>query len=199
MPKESFYKNLKLSSAVKDSFVHDVESITAVNSIRPPKVNITDGEYVHEVLVMRIDLKGMEVPVGVIEAIDGANPSKKLFACVRKGDAGAEGCLAVKVGKLAIGPWQPLEFLHLDVRSSSLDILWDSLASQVLYGDTGRENETIEERFSHDQKVAALRSEIAKVDAKARKERQFSRKNELIAKVKALKRQLAEIEERQGR
>lgn len=190
LPKEAFYKNLKISPAVKESFVHDIESISVANSVKASTANIEDGEAVHEILVMRVDLKGRKVPIAALEAIDSANNAKKVFACVFEG----ERCLAAKVGKLVVGPWMPEGEIRIEVNSGSLDNLWDTLASQVVYGDTGSEDHTVEERYARDQKIEALRKEIGKVDTRCRKERQPGKKNELFAKVKKLKAELAELE-----
>lgn len=198
LPKESFYAQLKLAPAVRESFVRDIEAIWVTNSVKASTCNIADGERVHELLVMRIDLKGVEVPATAVEAVNTANSSKKLFVCAKSDAAGDEGwsaCLVVIMGgKPIVGPWQALDSLVLDVRSSSLDSLWDSLASQILYGDTGRKNETIEERFERDKRIAALQEEIDKTHIKRAKEKQFAKKNALFAKEEELKTQLAELE-----
>lgn len=191
IPKEALYKNANMSAAVKESFVQDIEAITLVNSIKIKTVNIPEGENVHEIQVIKIDLKGSNVPAAAVDVIDGANPHKKLFVCMFDG----EGCLAVKMSKLVVGPWMPEEQLKLEMGSpESLDTLWDTLASQVVYGDTGSACYTVEERYERDQKIETLCKEISKVDAKCRKEKQPGKKNELFAKVKKLKTELAELE-----
>lgn len=189
-PKEAFYRNLKMSPAVKESFVRDIEAITVANSVKATTANIADGARVHEILVMRIDLKGDIVPEGAIEAINGANAGKKIFVCVDDG----KGCLVVKMSKLIIGPWRPLNELRLEISSESLDVLWDTLASQIVYDDTGGGGLSVEERFAKDQKVKAMKDEIAKLEARCRKEKQFNKKNELFAKVNRLKAELADFE-----
>ena len=94
-----------------------------------------------------------------------------------------------------MGPWRPLDGLALDVRACSIDAAWDSLASLVAYGDVGSGAETVEERFEADSRLKALRDELARVEARGRKERQVARKNALFDKAKELKRQIAAIEE----
>ena len=97
--------------------------------------------------------------------------------------------------RLVVGPWRPFDGLALDVSAGSIDAVWDSLASQVAYGDAGSGAETVEERFEADSRLKALRDELARVEARGRKERQVARKNALFDKVKELKRQIAAIEE----
>ena len=76
-----------------------------------------------------------------------------------------------------------------------MDGVWDSIASQVAYGDTGSETATVDERFAADARLKALREELAKTEARGRKERQLARKNALFDQVQELKRQIAAIEE----
>ena len=76
-----------------------------------------------------------------------------------------------------------------------MDGVWDSIASQVAYGDTGSEAATVEERFAADAKIKALREELAKTEARGRKEKQPARKNALFDQVQELKQQIAAMEE----
>ena len=53
----------------------------------------------------------------------------------------------------------------------------------------------MDERFAADAKLRALREELAKTEARGRKEKQSARKNALFDQVQELKRQIAAIEE----
>ena len=96
---------------------------------------------------------------------------------------------------LVVSPWYEAEGLALDLSASSIDDVWDSLASQVAYGDRGGEGTTVEKRFETDARLRALRDELARIEARGRKECQMARKNALFVRVKELKRQVVEIEE----
>ena len=191
IPKEAFYGHLKVSSALRQSFIDDVERFVVANSIKTSTTGIPDGERVHEVLVVQVALKDRRVPEDVLVLVAQENPHKLLFVCTRDGEA----CLAVMLKRLVVGPWRPFDDLALDVSAGSIDAVWDSLASQVAYGDAGSGAETVEERFEADSRLKALRDELARVEARGRKERQVARKNALFDKVKELKRQIAKIEE----
>ena len=191
IPKEAFYGRLKVSAALRQSFIDDIERFTVANSIKTSTTGIPDGERVHEVLVVEVALKARHVPEEVLALVAQANPHKLLFVCTHSGEA----CLAVMFKRLVVGPWRSLDGLALDVRADNIDAVWDSLASLVAYGDAGSGAETVEERFEADARLEALRSELAKVEARGRKERQFARKNALFEQAKELKRQIANIEE----
>lgn len=190
MPKELFYLNLSLTADVKRSFVDDVERIELAHSIRSSTTGIPDGAAVHEVLVIEVALKERKVPEGVLSRIARANQHKLLFVCTY----GEEACLAVMLKELVVGPWCRVDGLTLEVNAGSMDLVWDSIASQVAYGDAGDGDRTVEERFVGDARLKALREELAKVEARGRKERQLARKNALFDRARGLKRQIADIE-----
>lgn len=191
IPKEAFYGRLKVSAALRQSFIDDVERFVIANSIKTSTTGIPDGKSVHEVLVVEVALKARRVPEEVLALVAQANPHKLLFVCTRDGEA----CLAVMLKRLVVGPWRPFDDLALDVSAGSIDAVWDSLASQVAYGDSGGGSITVEERFEVDTRLKALREEVVRVEARGRRERQVSRKNALFNKTKELKRQIAKIEE----
>lgn len=190
LPKEAFYCNLDLKPAVKRQFVEDIERFTVRNSLKPSSLNVADGELVHEIMVVEVELRRREVPKEALSAIAGANANKLVFACTY----GGEICLVVMLNQLKVGSWMPLDKVHIQANPSNMDRLWDSLASQAIYGDAGSSEETVEERAARDAKAEALRAEYAKLEGHLRRERQHTRKNELFAKMKTIEAQLAEYE-----
>lgn len=192
LPKKAFYEHLGVSGKIKDDFVHKIERIVIENSIKPKTANIPAGENVSEVMVVRVELRQREVPEAVLKLVAEKNAHKLVFVCVY----GEEACLAVLLKSLVAGPWQSLENLALEVRGENMDAFWDSIASQVVYGDVGVSAGvmSVEERFARDQRIAKLREEIVRLDKRCRKEKQINRKNELFAQVKRFKAELAELE-----
>ncbi|MGE9983366.1 DUF4391 domain-containing protein [Slackia isoflavoniconvertens] len=191
IPKEAFYGRLKVSAALRQSFTDDIECFTVANSIKTSTTGIPDGERVHEVLVVEVALKARRVPEEVLALVARANPHKLLFACTFNDEVR----LAVMLKRIAVGEWQSVDDTSLTLKVTSMDGVWDSIASQVVYGDAGSETSTVDERFAMDAKLKALRDELARVEARGRKERQVARKNALFDKAKELKRQIAVIEE----
>lgn len=190
LPKEAFYRNLDLKPVVKRQFVEDIERITVRNSLKPTTMNVTDGERVHEIMLVEVELRRRVLPKAALCAIAAANANRLVFAC--KFDD--EVCLAVMLSQFMAGPWLPAKDVHAQADPADMDSLWDSLASQVVYGDAGCAGETVEERARHDAKAGAIRAEIVKLEGLLRRERQHARKNELFAKIKVLKLQLTECE-----
>ncbi len=192
LPKEAFYRNMKVSSEVRNLFVHQIDSITVMNTVKASTSNMADGDRVHEILVMRILLKQREISPKVLELIDRANPAKKVFICLY----GNDGCIAINAGGVVLSNWydsHSLFFINLD-SARSLDELWDVLASESVFRDSGHDGMTVEERIELDRKIASLKEKISKTEAKMRREKQFARKNELFAEVKTLEKELEILE-----
>lgn len=190
LPKELFYKMLSPSGSVKQSFVEDIEAVVLSHAIRADVTGVMDGEHVHEVHVVVVRLKGRFVPREALECMANGFSAKTVFVCTY----GEEACLAVMLKELVVGPWRRAAGLTLEVNAGSMDLVWDSIASQVVYGDAGDGDRTVEERFAEDARLKALQDELERVEARGRKERQFARKNALFDRAKELKRQIADIE-----
>ena len=191
LPKRAFYEHLQLDPATRRSFVDDIESLTVRNSIKPSTTGIPAGDVVQEVLVLEVALKGATVPKAALAAIARSNPHRLLFACTWDRKA----CLAVLLGNLVVGQWQDAGKLALRLDPAGMDQTWDLMASQVAYGDEGRADETVEERHATDEKIERLKEQLAKVEARHRKEKQFVRRNRLFDEVKALQEEIRQLEE----
>ena len=149
IPKETFYGRLKVCAALRQSFVDDVERFVIANSIKTSTTGIPDGERVHEVLVVEVALKARRVPEEVLALVARENPHKLLFACTFNDEVR----LAVMLKRIAVGEWQSVEDVSLTLKATSMDGVWDSIASQVAYGDTGSETATVDERFAADARL----------------------------------------------
>ena len=182
LPKEAFYRNLKLDAKTRDEFVHLIESITIANSIKPTTANLDDGAIVHEIMVLDVRLKGETQPLRAIEAIASANPHRLVF---RTEPAGSTYLL-----RKGLRSSNVLDSLTL--WGKTLDAAWDSICAQVILGDT--DGTDINARIEFAAKRAALEAEIAKLDAACRKARQINRRNELFAQLKAKQRELKTLE-----
>ena len=191
IPKEAFYRNLKMSAALRASFTDDIDRIVVRNSIKSSTTNVPPGERVAEIMVLEVLLKRRQVPVEALRAIAAQNPHKLLFACTYQGEC----ALAVLLKSLVVGEWQPLQGAGISLRADSIDAVWDSMASQIAYDDVGSESQTVEQRFANDAKLAAMKEELAKLEARRKKEKQFARKNAMFEEAKKLKARIAAFEE----
>ena len=68
LPKEAFYRNLKLDARTRGEFVHLIERITIANSVKPTTANTADGDNVHEIMVLNVELKRRLAVLGCFTA-----------------------------------------------------------------------------------------------------------------------------------
>ena len=168
IPKEAFYRNLQLDKRTRAEFVSMIDRMTIANSVKASTANIGDGKEVHEIIVLAVELKGSELPRRAIEAIAKGNQHKLVFRME------SAGMTCVVHNGLHIS--DAIDGLVL--RGSNLDEAWDSIVAQVALGsEDGRD---VDGRIAIRKRRAELEKEIAALDAKCRKERQISKRNELF-------------------
>lgn len=191
LPKNAFYRNLKLNARLKASFVDDVEAFTVRNTLKPSTLGVPDGARVHEVLVLEVALKRRMAPEAVLMAIARGNAHKLVFVCTFDGGE----CSAVLLGEhLHVTPWVSAGTLRTPIATADMDAVWDSLASQLVYGDAGQLPAcTVEQRHGRDAELQRLRAERERVATRMYKEVQPARKRELYARVRELDGQIERL------
>lgn len=200
IPKNAFYRNLKMTSALRDAFTHDVEKIEVVASIKEATCGIPAGERVAEVVVLVLDVRGREVPRDIVAAVVRGIPNKVLVACRHDGEV----ALALVRQQLQVGEWTPEGDVRLALRGATLDEAWDVLCEQVIFSDEDADEAaptsdaapalTVDERIERGRRIEALRRDVATLTRKHAKEKQIGKRNALFKQLKAAKRELAELE-----
>lgn len=178
LPKEDFYRRMKLSTKQRDAFVKQIEGITIANSVKPSTMRVLDGKDVHEIFVIDLALKESCVPTLVIEMIAKENPHKILF----QSRFDNEEVLSVyRQGKEWHADWAPADTELISIQGEDLDGIWDSICAQIIFGDPSIEDVDGEQRKR--QRLKSLDEEIAKLERAHGKERQLGKRNELFQKL----------------
>lgn len=172
LSKEALYRNLTLDKKTKDEFVHLIEKIAFENTVKPTKVNIADGRRVHEILLLRIDLKGAKVPERAIGAIAKANSNELVFRIEPLGVT----CVVHE------GLWSSDSLEELRIVGPDMDAAWASMLSQIAFGTDDPSN--IGARLAGLKRRTRLKAEIVALNEKCRKTNQINRRNELFARLK---------------
>lgn len=178
LPKEAFYRHLKLDKKTRDEFVRLVDRITIENSVKPATANIADGKRVHEILLLRIDLKGERAPERAIEAIAKSNPHKLIFRIEPDGTTCA----------VHDGLWSSETLGELRITGPDMDAAWASMLSQIAFGTDNPQD--INARLAREKRRVQLEAEIAALDKKCRDTTQINKRNELFARLKQKEREL---------
>ena len=184
MPKEAFYKRLTLTSAVKEKFVTDIDSIYVENSLAKESLNLLETATVKEVLLLSLWLKKQSCDRRIIEAIARQNPHKLVFMlCYEE----QRQLALVFHGKLYQTEWMPEQVLSLEARGFQMDEVWESLVEQIALPEEEHGSDlSLEERLARQEKGKKLEKQIAALQAKIRKEKQLNKQIELNAELKKL-------------
>ena len=189
IPKEAFYKNLKLSSKLKKSLIDDVESIVVTHSLTNDSLGFEITTIIEEILLVTIDLRKIDYNISLIEMILKSNPHKLLI----KLKFNNRLQYLFYENKLYKSEWKDSFNLDYDNSIKTLDALWNYIIIHVL---------SIEERFDSDKniitilecynKIKELEVSIDRLERKIYKEVQPKKKFKLYQELQLLKQSLEE-------
>lgn len=189
IPKEAFYKNLKLSSKLKKSLIDDVESIVVTHSLTNDSLGFEITTIIEEILLVTIDLRKIDYNISLIEMILKSNPHKLLI----KLKFNNRLQYLFYENKLYKSEWKDSFNLDYDNSIKTLDALWNYIIIHVL---------SIEERFDSNKniitilecynKIKELEVSIDRLERKIYKEVQPKKKFKLYQELQLLKQSLEE-------
>ncbi len=202
IPKQKFYENMEVSPALKRVFVEQIRIIYWRNKLATTTMNIAAGETVTEIEVFEIRLQEGQLEESVLRQIDREIPYHILFLLTYEGkeqawigykEAAASGSNSFKVSRYYHTEWMPENSLQLSIDGLNLDAVYAGLVRQIA-GDSlsSTQGETLQESVARDEAKQQLLKQIASLETKIRKEKQFNRQIELNEKLKKLKRKLEE-------
>ena len=190
MSKEAFYRHLPLTTAVRNKFVSDIESIYVENSLSNESLNLETESEIHEILLLRLNLKKPECDDIIMEAIARQNPHKLVFLLVYQN----QQQLAIYYKKLYRTPWE--DDATLTAQGFTLDEIWNRLIVQIaLRDERGALPDTIsiDERLSRQERILKLEKQIARVEAAAWREKQSKKRFELYQTLQSRRTELRSI------
>lgn len=191
MPKEAFYKNLNLSSELKEKFVSDIKRISIEYKLSPDTLNLEKSGETSEILVLSIELKKQEPDYRLVENIARQNAHKLLFLLKFQ----EQGQLALYYGKLYKTDWTPLTDLKLEARGLNLDSIWEGFIEQIALQENiipSCDSLTVDEKLKKQDTILKLQKEIDKLERLSRSEKQPKKRFELFTRLQGLKQKLAE-------
>lgn len=200
IPKTKFYENLSVMPQLKRVFVEQISQIIWQNKIAPGTVNIAPGETVNEIQVIAIHLNQPKLDQKILELIDREIPyhllflleySDRLQAWIAWKEAGKTS--AFKPGRYYHTEWLAPEGLTLRLEGLTMDAVYESLIRQIageaLEGDNGAGDIDIRDAINRDERRQKLQREIAALENRIHREKQFNRQVELNAALKRLKKE----------
>lgn len=199
IPKQKFYDNLSVTPELKRVFVDQINMIYWRNKIAPSTVNIAPGETVTEIEVIEIRLNQPSLDKRVLQLIDKEIPYHILFLLVYQDRTQAwigykeQG----KAGKYKPGAyyhtqWQSMDRLSLKLEGLDMDAVYENYIRQIA-GERLQDQGDLKEAVGLDERRQRLQREIAALENKVRREKQFNIQVALNSALKRLRKELEEI------
>lgn len=200
IPKQKFYENIDISSALKRIFVEQIRLIYWRNKLAATTLNLAAGETVTEIEVFEVRLNAPQLEEAVLRQVDKEIPYHILFVLTCEGkaqawigykEATASGNNAFKVSRYYHTDWIPEDELQFRVDGLNMDAVYESLVRQIA-GDTLQTDsgESLQASVERDEKRRQLEKQIAALESKMHREKQLNRRMEINASIKKLKREL---------
>lgn len=175
--KTRFYERAKLSPKIQREFIEMIQKITWKYKLAESTIGIPKTESVLEIQIFEVELKDSKIPKNALNVIDKNIPYQILYRFVHR-DNVAYG-ISLKgensVGNYYFSEWN--EDLSFDFSGINLELVYHKLVKAFLRDEAKSENDFITS-VSIDQKIKILETEIASLENKIQKERQFNRKVE---------------------
>lgn len=188
--KEKLYQNATLTPQSRDMIKDQIDSVFWRNKLADSTMAISAGETVAEIQIFEIQLRQRELDKRVLPAIAKAIPYKILFILV----FGDEAQVWIEAsGTFYNTDWQPLGGFMLRFDGLNLDAVYENLARQISGGRLGTDGD-IEEAVDRDKKRQKLERDIAALEKKLLREKQFNKQVELNGELKRLRKGLEELQ-----
>ena len=197
IPKQKFYDNLNVSPALKRSFIDQIKVIYWANKIAAATLNLAEGKNVTEIEVFEVRLNVPTLDEAVLKQIDREIPYHILFIMEYEDKYKAvigykeesSGNTAFKVNCYYSTEWMNADALPLKLEGLSVDSVYENFVRQIagnaLAASTS--GETLKASVDRDEKRQALQTQIAKLQAKIKKEKQLNRQMQMNSELKELK------------
>lgn len=184
--KEKLYVNAALTASVKDLIKDQIESVVWRNKLADSTIGVAAGETVKEIQVFEIALRLKALDKRILSAIAKAIPYKILFLLTFGGEAQA---WMEASGTFYNTDWFTLDGFTLKFEGLNLDDVYENLARQIAVGRLDSESD-IAEAVERDKQRQRLEREIAALEKKVLREKQFNRQVELNGELKQLRAEL---------
>lgn len=203
VPKTMFYRFMEVNPRMKTRFVNDVVNITWLYKLSADSLNVTDSDDMKEVEVFVAALKQPDCPQDLFTFIDANMPHHIVFILTY--DSNAMLLINYKnwsdsthskfnIVKSFTSPWVSIDALQLPVEGQSLSRIYDNFVASISgIGEhkAGEMAHIVELK----KRIAAKEVELKATESKMRKEPQFDIQMQMNKKVKALRKELADLQE----
>lgn len=184
--KEKLYANATLTTQLRELIKDQIESVVWRNKLADSTIGVAVGETVKEIQVFEVTIRQRGLDKRVLTAIAKAIPYKILFVLTFGEEAQA---WMEASGTFYNTDWFPLGGFTLKFEGLNLDAVYENLSRQIAGGRLGTEGD-IAEAVDRDKQRQKLERDIAALEKKVLREKQFNRQVELNSDLKRLRAEL---------
>ncbi len=202
LPKNKIYVHGSPSTAVKDLFVRQVERISWQYKLAPETINLSSTRAVPEIQVFRIELRTGELKQDVLYCIDRAINFPIIFELHYeeqvKCSAAYKRPSEADNSKWVLGSYFETPWISSSTPRIPLPIVLDleALYAQILMPlmpCEPRQREGLQAFVDRMELIRSRQRELEKCEIRLRKEKQFNRKVEINAELRAIKQELENL------
>ena len=196
LPKNKIYEHSGANTRLKDLFVEQVEQIVWQYKLAPETINLPARPDVPEIQIFNIQLKTPELHRDVLRCIDGAIPFPIVFELTFEGRmqvvAAYKRPNEVDASRWVLSdyfasPWQLMDSERTEMPVVlHLGSLYEQLLHRLIPLQ-GRSQESLVDLVARVEKTQAKQRELDRIAALLKKEKQFNRKVEINAQLRAVK------------
>ena len=203
VPEGKFFDHPAFTPAVREKFASEVQCVTWCYKLAEATLDLRGTADVPEVQVLRIDARDADVSKQVLTAIDKAIPFPIVFEIARSPGERREVRMAAahkrleartaKISRYFTTGWQPDDAPRQPLpEAATLPCLYAAILESLAQVKI-RPGEDVSEITARLKQAGRLEREIAMLERKAGRERQFNRKVELYRTIRAKREELAEF------
>lgn len=206
LPKSKIYEHASPSTRIKELFVREVEKITWSYKLSPETINLPAKDGVHEIQVFTITLKTGKLSHEVLQTIDKAIPSPILF--VVNFDTQVHYVAAYKrpseadKSKWVVSSYFATDWEDEDAERIELPIvlnlgaLYRTILKDIIPLSV-RKDEPLDRLVARLDILRIKEREMAKIQARLKKEKQFNRRVEINRTLNELKGEIRNLKDGQ--
>ena len=203
IPKQKFYDNISITSAMKKVFTEKIQQIIWENKIAENTINIAPGKNVTEIEVFRVDLNVKELDSKVLLQIDREIPYHIFFVLAYENERQAwigykeeaqGGNNEFKVSAYYHTDWINEKDFKIEINGLDIDKVYENFIVQIAGNNLYKEaDEDLQDAVERSETIKALEKSLEAIEKKARLEVQPRRKFELVQQVNSIKTHIEEL------
>lgn len=199
LPKNKIYEHASPTAALKEMFVRQVDQIVWKYKLAPETINLKSTKSVPEVQIFHISLKKGELKEDVLRCIDKAIPFPLIYE-LRYGDQVQAIAAYKRPNEADSSKWVLSEYFATDwlpdtaTRTKlpvalNLAALYEKIFSPLL-PHPALDKERLQQHVERMERIRQKQRELDKMQAKLAREKQFNRKVEINAGIRAVKQEI---------